>query len=100
MSDPAVLVERDGPVVTLTLNRPDKKNAFNCEMLCRLCDAWDMIDADDGGAAALPALRRGGNERRRRRGAGAHPHGRGRELLGGRRPRPPGGRLDGGRAGG
>ena len=53
MSDPAVLVERDGPVVTLTLNRPDKKNAFNCEMLCRLCDAWDMIDVDDGVRAAI-----------------------------------------------
>ena len=53
MSDPAVLVERDGPVVTLTLNRSDKKNAFNCEMLCRLCDAWDMIDADDGVRAAI-----------------------------------------------
>ena len=53
MSDPAVLVERDGHVVTLTLNRPDKKNAFNCEMLCRLCDAWDMIDADDGVRAAI-----------------------------------------------
>jgi enoyl-CoA hydratase len=53
MSDPAVLVERDGPVATLTLNRPDKKNAFNCEMLCRLCDAWDMIDADDGVRAAI-----------------------------------------------
>jgi enoyl-CoA hydratase len=46
MSDPAVLVERDGHVVTLTLNRPEKKNAFNCEMLCRLVDAWDMVDAD------------------------------------------------------
>jgi enoyl-CoA hydratase len=46
MSDPAVVVERDGHVVTLTLNRPDKKNAFNCEMLCRLADAWDMVDAD------------------------------------------------------
>ncbi len=47
MSDPAVLVERDGHVVTITLNRPAKKNAFNAEVLCRLCDAWDMIDADD-----------------------------------------------------
>lgn len=46
MSDPAVLVERDGHVVTVTLNRPHKKNAFDAEMLCRLCDAWDMIDAD------------------------------------------------------
>jgi enoyl-CoA hydratase len=53
MSDPAVLVERDGHVVTLTLNRPDKKNAFNCEMLCRLCDAWDMVDADDGIRVAI-----------------------------------------------
>jgi enoyl-CoA hydratase len=46
MSDPAVLVERDGHVVTVTLNRPHKKNAFDAEMLCRLCDAWDMIDAE------------------------------------------------------
>jgi enoyl-CoA hydratase len=46
MSDPAVLVERDGHVVTITLNRPEKRNAFNCEMLCRLADAWDMVDAD------------------------------------------------------
>lgn len=46
MSDPAVLVERDGYVVTVTLNRPDKRNAFNAEVLCRLCDAWDLIDGD------------------------------------------------------
>jgi len=40
-------VERDGPVLTITLNRPDKRNAFNAEVLCRLCDAWDLLDRDD-----------------------------------------------------
>jgi enoyl-CoA hydratase len=53
MSEPAVLVERDDHVVTITLNRPDKRNAFNAEVLCRLSDAWDMIDADDGVRAAI-----------------------------------------------
>jgi enoyl-CoA hydratase/carnithine racemase len=46
-AEPAVLVERDGHIVTVTLNRPHKKNAFDPEVLCRLCDTWDMIDADD-----------------------------------------------------
>jgi enoyl-CoA hydratase len=46
-AEPAVLVERDGHVVTVTLNRPHKKNAFDPEVLVRLCDTWDMIDADD-----------------------------------------------------
>jgi enoyl-CoA hydratase len=46
MAEPAVLVERDGHILQLTLNRPDKRNAFNAEVLCRLCDAWDLLDAD------------------------------------------------------
>ena len=46
MPDPAVLVERDGHVLTLTLNRPEKRNAFNAEVLCRLADAWDLLDSD------------------------------------------------------
>ncbi len=46
MTEPAVLVDRDGHVVTVTLNRPEKRNAFNAEVLCRLSDAWDMIDGD------------------------------------------------------
>jgi enoyl-CoA hydratase/carnithine racemase len=53
MSDPAVLVDRDDHVVTITLNRPAKKNAFNAEVLCRLCDAWDMIDSDADVRAAI-----------------------------------------------
>ncbi|MCU0268232.1 MAG: crotonase/enoyl-CoA hydratase family protein [Acidimicrobiales bacterium] len=53
MSEPAVLVERDGHVVTLTLNRPDKRNAFNAEMLCLLADAWDLIDGDDDVRVAI-----------------------------------------------
>jgi len=44
---PALLVERDGHVVTLTMNRPEAKNAINPEMLCRFADAWDLIDGDD-----------------------------------------------------
>ena len=46
MTEPALLVERDGHIVTLTMNRPDVKNAINMEMLCRLADAWEMVDAD------------------------------------------------------
>jgi enoyl-CoA hydratase len=46
MSDPAVLVERDGHILQITLNRPEKRNAFNAEVLCRLCDAWDLLDSD------------------------------------------------------
>lgn len=49
----ALLVERDGPVVTLTLNRPEVKNAVNPEVLVRLADAWDLIDGDDGIRVAI-----------------------------------------------
>jgi len=53
LSEPAVLVERDGHVVTVTMNRPEVKNALNPEMLCRLADAWDLIDGDEDVRVAI-----------------------------------------------
>src|SRR4051812_8414733 len=46
MSEPLVLVEADGPILTVTLNRPEKRNATNAEVLCRLLDAWVQLDED------------------------------------------------------
>ena len=43
MADPAVIVEKDGHVLTVTLNRPEKRNAVNCEVMCRLYDAWQQL---------------------------------------------------------
>ncbi len=38
-------VERDGPVVILTMNRPEKKNALSGEMLAGLVLGYEYIDA-------------------------------------------------------
>ncbi len=45
-----VLVEVDGPVATLTLNRPDKRNAVRMSM-------WASIDAHITALAANPSIR-------------------------------------------
>ena len=45
--EPLVLVEAEGPVLVVTINRPEKKNAANAEVLCRLSDAWVRLDTDD-----------------------------------------------------
>jgi enoyl-CoA hydratase/carnithine racemase len=37
----------DGPILTLTLNRPDRLNAFTVRMMHELIDAFDRADADD-----------------------------------------------------
>ncbi len=47
MSEPLVPVEAEGPVLVVTINRPEKKNAANAEVLCRLYDAWVRLDTDD-----------------------------------------------------
>ncbi len=41
-----VLVERDGDVATVWLNRPDKRNAFDDVLATRLCDVFAELAAD------------------------------------------------------
>lgn len=43
---PAVLTERDGHLLVVTLNRPERQNAINGEMLVRLYDACVTADED------------------------------------------------------
>jgi enoyl-CoA hydratase len=44
--DPHLLFERDGHVATITLNRPESRNALSGEMIVRMADAWAEIDTD------------------------------------------------------
>ncbi|MEO2169051.1 MAG: crotonase/enoyl-CoA hydratase family protein [bacterium] len=53
MTESALIKEREGHLLILTLNRPEKKNPFNPEILCKLCDAWNEIDQDDDIRAAI-----------------------------------------------
>jgi methylglutaconyl-CoA hydratase len=42
-----VRAERDGPVVTLTLDRPDRRNAFDPNLLASLAEAFGDLSSDD-----------------------------------------------------
>ena len=44
---PHLLVEKDGHIATVTMNRPDSKNALSSELIVRMYDAWVDINADD-----------------------------------------------------
>jgi enoyl-CoA hydratase len=44
MSD--LTVEKDGSILVLTMNRPNRQNAMTLPMFARLSDAWEMIDED------------------------------------------------------
>ncbi|MFB0977238.1 MAG: crotonase/enoyl-CoA hydratase family protein [Myxococcota bacterium] len=47
------LVERDGPILVVTLNRPEAKNALSPGMLLGMYRAWRELDADDSLRAAI-----------------------------------------------
>ena len=45
-TSPHLLVDKRDGIAYVTLNRPEKRNAFSPEMLVRLCDAWSDIAND------------------------------------------------------
>ena len=49
----SLLYERRGPTVVLTMNRPARRNALSLDMIVRMADAWEAIDADDTIRAAV-----------------------------------------------
>ena len=65
--DQHLLVERDGHVLILTMNRPERRNALSPSMMAKMSECWDEVNAN-------PDIRVG------------DPHGRGRLLLRRRRP--------------
>lgn len=54
MSD-SVLIERDGPVTTVTINRPDARNAVDRPTAQALADAFRAFDADPSASVAVLA---------------------------------------------
>jgi enoyl-CoA hydratase len=47
MSEQSLLYERRDHTVVLTMNRPSRRNALSLDMIVRMADAWESIDADD-----------------------------------------------------
>lgn len=40
------LVERDGHILIVTMNRPEAKNAFTPQMLAKMSEAWDEVNVN------------------------------------------------------
>jgi enoyl-CoA hydratase len=49
----SVRVEREGPVTTVTIDRPERRNAVDGPTAAALADAFRAFDADDGAAVAV-----------------------------------------------
>ena len=52
-STPFVLYEQDGPVVVITINRPERMNAIGPEVSRGLIDAWSRFRDDDSALAGV-----------------------------------------------
>ena len=48
MEEPHALIERRGPVLIVTMNRPAARNALTGPMMALMREAWDMTDNDPG----------------------------------------------------
>ena len=48
-----ILVEKEGPIATITLNRPEKMNAYTRVMMKEMIEAFDDTDADDAIRAVI-----------------------------------------------
>lgn len=53
MSEDVLLIEQDGPVATVTLNRPEKRNALTFEMYDRLAEFCRSVDPETGPRAII-----------------------------------------------
>lgn len=53
MSYETIIYDVSDNVATITLNRPDKMNTFNWQMMEDLIDAFDRVDADDSVRAVI-----------------------------------------------
>jgi len=53
MTEPTVLYEVRDRIAYITLNRPEKLNAFNLEMSAALRDTWDRFEADSEARVAI-----------------------------------------------
>ena len=48
-----IVIERDGHVALVRIDRPEKRNALNPEAFCRLADAWAALALDDAVRAVI-----------------------------------------------
>ena len=57
MSDqPHAIVEREGHVLTITMNRPEARNALSPEMLDIMAKTWDEVNSNpESGSRSSPA---------------------------------------------